>query len=40
MGACLMGVMYKKVCVTIFMIERQLTLLIYEGSEWECVQES
>ena len=40
MGACLMRVMYKKGCVMIVMIERQLTRLISEGIEWPRVLSS
>ena len=34
MGACVMVVMYIKVCVTIFMVEQQFTQVIYKFSGW------
>ena len=35
-----MGVVYEKGCVTIVVIERELTQIISDGNEWESVRAS
>ena len=40
MDEFLMGVMHKKGCVEIIMMEQQLNQVISEGIELECVQAS